>query len=400
MNSNTPYWVWLQSALGAGARIKEIIEYFGGVKEIYDAGETEWKMSPALVPRQVEHLKNTTIAAAKDILTTCRLNSWQVITPDDDNYPRRLYEIDNPPAALYVSGTLPDIDSSVVIGIVGTRKASDYAVKAADVMSRGIAQLGAVVVSGGALGVDTAAHNAAVLSGGKTVAVLGCGLGTKYLMENKPLRDSVAANGALVTEFQPFTKASRYTFPIRNRIISGLSLGVLVVEAGIKSGSLITAHYAAEQGRDVYAVPCSILEPEYAGTNKLIDEGAVVATKPLDLVYPYAERFGLDLSCAKGVGMIMKETARRTVNAKDTSGNISFENLSKSREKRAARQNAAAALSGNTLAVYRALGEEYMHVDEIAAKTSLDSASVLTALTALEISDLVQSAGGKRYKLS
>lgn len=400
MNSNTPYWVWLQSALGAGARIKEIIEYFGGVKEIYDAGETEWKMSPALVPRQVEHLKNTTIAAAKDILTTCRLNSWQVITPDDDNYPRRLYEIDNPPAALYVSGTLPDIDSSVVIGIVGTRKASDYAVKAADVMSRGIAQLGAVVVSGGALGVDTAAHNAAVLSGGKTVAVLGCGLGTKYLMENKPLRDSVAANGALVTEFQPFTKASRYTFPIRNRIISGLSLGVLVVEAGIKSGSLITAHYAAEQGRDVYAVPCSILEPEYAGTNKLIDEGAVVATKPLDLVYPYAERFGLDLSGAKGVGMIMKETAHRAVNAKDTSGNISFENLSKSREKRAARQNAAAALSGNTLAVYRALGEEYMHVDEIAAKTSLDSASVLTALTALEISDLVQSAGGKRYKLS
>lgn len=400
MNSNTPYWVWLQSALGAGARIKEIIEYFGGVKEIYDAGETEWKMSPALVPRQVEHLKNTALTTAKDILTTCRLNSWQVITPEDEEYPRRLYEIDNPPAALYVSGTLPDMDSSVVIGIVGTRKASDYAVKAADVMSRGIAQLGAVVVSGGALGVDTAAHNAAVLSGGKTVAVLGCGLGTKYLMENKPLRDSIAANGALVTEFQPFTKASRYTFPIRNRIISGLSLGVLVVEAGIKSGSLITAHYAAEQGRDVYAVPCSILEPEYAGTNKLIDEGAVVATKPLDLVYPYAERFGLDLSGAKGVGTIMKETAHRTVNAKDTSGSISFENLSKSREKRVERQNAAASLSGNTLTVYRALGEEYMHVDEIAAKTSLDPASVLTALTALEISELVQSAGGKRYKLS
>lgn len=400
MNSNTPYWVWLQSALGAGARIKEIIEYFGGVKEVYNAGETEWKMSPVLVPRQVEHLKCTSLDEARDILTTCRLNSWQVITPDDENYPLRLYETDNPPAALYVSGTLPDIDSSVVIGIVGTRKASDYAVKAADVMSRGIAQLGAVVVSGGALGVDTAAHNAAVLSGGKTVAVLGCGLGTKYLMENKPLRDAVAANGALVTEFQPFTKASRYTFPIRNRIISGLSLGVLVVEAGIKSGSLITAHYAAEQGRDVYAVPCSILEPEYAGTNKLIDEGAVVATKPLDLIFPYAERFGIDLSGAKGVGAIMKETAHRAVNAKDTSGSISFENLSESRKKREARQNAAAALSGTALAVYRALGAEYMHVDEIAAATSLDSAAVLTALTALEISDLVQSAGGKRYKLS
>lgn len=367
MNSNTPYWIWLQSALGAGARIKEITEYFGGVKEVYDAGETQWKMSPVLVPRQVEHLKNCSLAQANDILTVCRLNSWQVITPDDENYPRRLYEIDNPPAALYVAGNLPDIDNSVAIGIVGTRKASDYAIKAADVMSRGIAKLGAVVVSGGALGVDTAAHNAAILSFGKTVAVLGCGLGTNYLMENKPLRDSIAANGALVTEFQPFTKASRYTFPVRNRIISGLSLGVLVVEAGIRSGSLITAGYAADQGRDVYAIPCSILEPEYAGTNKLIDQGAVVATKPLDLVYPYAERFGIDVSGAKSVGAIMKETSHKTVNAKETSG-ISFENLNISREKRAERQKAAAQLSGNTLTVYRALGEDYMHVDEIAAK--------------------------------
>ena len=232
MNKNTPYWVWLQSALGAGARIKEIIEYFGGAKAVYNAGETEWKMSPVFVPRQVEHLKNTPLDVAEDILTVCRLNSWQILTPEDAAYPQRVYEIENPPAALYVSGTLPDIDSSVVIGIVGTRKASDYAVKAADVMSRGISRLGAVVVSGGALGVDTAAHNAALLSGGKTVAVLGCGLGTNYLMENKPLRDAIAANGALVTEFPPFTKASRYTFPIRNRIISALSLGVLVVEAG------------------------------------------------------------------------------------------------------------------------------------------------------------------------
>lgn len=356
-------------------------------------------MSPVLVPRQVEHLKNCSLSQAKDVITVCRLNSWQIITPDDDNYPRRLYEIDNPPAVLYVAGNLPDIDNSVAIGIVGTRKASDYAVKAADVMSRGIAKLGAVVVSGGALGVDTAAHNAAVLSGGKTVAVLGCGLGTNYLMENKPLRDAIAANGALVTEFQPFTKASRYTFPVRNRIISGLSLGVLVVEAGVKSGSLITAGYAADQGRDVYAVPCSILEPEYAGTNKLIDQGAVVVTKPLDLVYPYAERFGLDVSAAKSVDTIMKETSHKAVNAKETSG-ISFENLNASRAKRAERQKAAAQLSGNTLTVYRALSEDYMHVDEIAAKTSLGTGAVLTALTALEIADLVQSAGGKRYKLS
>lgn len=400
MNLNTVYWVRLQCALGAGARIKEAIEYFGGVKELFDAGEKEWRMSPALNEKQTARLIAAPQEKAQDILTVCRLNGWQVLTPDDPSYPRRLYEIPDPPAALYVCGELPDIDSSLAIGIVGTRKASDYAVKAADVMSRGISRLGAVVVSGGALGVDTAAHTAAILSGGKTVAVLGCGLGTNYLMENKPLRDSISQNGALVTELPPFTAASKYTFPVRNRIISGLSLGVLVVEAGVKSGSLITARCAAEQGRDVYAVPCSILEPEYAGTNRLIDDGAVVATKPLDLVYPYAERFGIDVSAAQSVGEIMKKTAKKYVGAPDESGSISFENLSDSRRKRVERQAAAAKLSGNTLAVYRAMSDDYMHIDEITSACGLSPAQVLTALTTLEIMQLAKSAGGKRYKLS
>lgn len=227
LKDNALYSVWLQSALGAGARIREIIEYFGSAKQLYEAGKTEWRMSPVLVPRQVERLCSASLAQAKDILCTCRLNRWSVICYGDEAYPKRLADIENPPAVIYVDGILPDIDNSIVIGVVGTRKASDYAVKATEVLSRGISEMGAVVVSGGALGVDTAAHRAAILAGGKTVAVLGCGLGTKYLMENKPLRDSIAANGALVSEFPPFTKASKYTFPVRNRIISALSLGVL-----------------------------------------------------------------------------------------------------------------------------------------------------------------------------
>lgn len=400
MNENLLYSVWLQLALGAGAPVKEIIEYFGSAKELYSAGETEWKMSPALVPRQVERLSSVSLSQANDVLCICRMNGWSALCLGSEKYPRRLAEIENPPAVLYVQGDLPDIDNSIAIGVVGTRKASDYAMKAADVLCRGIAEMGAVVVSGGALGVDSAAHRAAILSGGKTVAVLGCGLGTKYLMENKPLRDSVSQNGALVSEFPPFTKASKYTFPIRNRIISGLSLGVLVVEAGVKSGSLITAGYAAEQGRDVYAVPCSILEPEFAGTNKLIDDGAAVVTKPSDLIYPYAERFGIKSGKAKEVKTIMNETARKAVNAADDSRSISFENLTASRRKRAERQRAAAGLSGNTLAVYRALSPDFMHVDEIKTETSLTVGEVLTALTALEIAGLAVSAGGKRYKLS
>ena len=399
MNGAVP-WIRLQSALGAGAALSEIIEYFGSAKALFDAGETEWRMSPVLVPRQIEKLCESTEAQANEVLATCKMNGWQVVPYDDPHYPERLRSIFNPPAVLYVDGELPDIDNSIVIGIVGTRRASDYAVKAADVMSRGIAERGAIVASGGALGVDTAAHNGAMLAGGKTIAVLGCGLGTKYLMENKPLRDAVVKNGALITEFQPFTPASKYTFPIRNRIISGISLGVLVVEASVKSGSLITANYALEQGRDVFALPCSILDPAFAGTNKLIDDGAIVATKPLDLLYPYAEEYGVKIDEVKSVGKIMRETGDKSANVYGKARDISFDNLQAGRKKREARQKAAAELSGKTKAVFNALGEEYQSADEISRAAGLSIGEVLTALTALEIAGLAASAGGKRYRLA
>lgn len=394
MNGAVP-WIRLQSALGAGAALSEIIEYFGSAKALFDAGETEWRMSPVLVPRQIEKLCESTEAQANEVLATCKMNGWQVVPYDDPHYPERLRSIFNPPAVLYVDGELPDIDNSIVIGIVGTRRASDYAVKAADVMSRGIAERGAIVASGGALGVDTAAHNGAMLAGGKTIAVLGCGLGTKYLMENKPLRDAVVKNGALITEFQPFTPASKYTFPIRNRIISGISLGVLVVEASVKSGSLITANYALEQGKDVFALPCSILDPAFAGTNKLIDDGAIVATKPLDLLYPYAEEYGVKIDEVKSVGKIMRETGDKSANVYGKARDISFDNLQAGRKKREARQKAAAELSGKTKAVFNALGEEYQSADEISRAAGLSIGEALTALTALEIAGLAASAGGK-----
>lgn len=399
MNGAVP-WIRLQSALGAGAALSEIIEYFGSAKALFDAGETEWRMSPVLVPRQIEKLCESTEAQANEVLATCKMNGWQVVPYGDPHYPERLRSIFNPPAVLYVDGELPDIDNSIVIGIVGTRRASDYAVKAADVMSRGIAERGAIVASGGALGVDTAAHNGAMLAGGKTIAVLGCGLGTKYLMENKPLRDAVVKNGALITEFQPFTPASKYTFPIRNRIISGISLGVLVVEASVKSGSLITANYALEQGRDVFALPCSILDPAFAGTNKLIDDGAIVATKPLDLLYPYAEEYGVKIDEVKSVGKIMRETGDKSANVYGKARDISFDNLQAGRKKREARQKAAAELSGKTKAVFNALGEEYQSADEISRAAGLSIGEALTALTALEIAGLAASAGGKRYRLA
>lgn len=399
MSDNAVYWLWLQRALGEGARFKEILEGFSDIKEFYNANILEWKMNPSLVPKQINRLEATRLEDAESIIFECENNNWQIIDFDDERYPKRLKEISNPPAVLYVDGDFPDIDNSVVLGIVGTRKASEYAVKVTELLSRGIAESGAVVVSGGALGVDSAAHRGAIAAGGKTIAVLGCGLGADYLMSNKMLRDEIVRNGALVTEFPPFTGATKYTFPMRNRIISGLSLGVLVTEASVKSGSIITANHAMEQDRDVYAVPCSILSPDYAGTNKLIDDGATIVTKPADLLFPYAEQYGIDLSNVKTMDKLMNETADKSANAKITDEKLAFENLEDGRNKREKREKTMFGLTGNTETVYSVLTESFQNIDEITYKSGLSSSAVLSALTALEIADLAESASGKRYKL-
>ena len=401
MSDNAIYWLWLQKALGEGARFKEILEDFGSIKSLYEANILEWRMSPSLVPKQINRLENVKLDDVQEIIYACDQNHWQIIDYDDENYPVRLKEIPNPPAVIYTDGELPDIDNSVVISMVGTRKASEYAIKVTELMSRGVAQSGAVVVSGGALGVDSASHRGAIMCGGKTVAVLGCGFGTNYLRGNKALRDSIKNNGALVTEFPPFTPATRYTFPLRNRIISGLALGVLVVEANVKSGSLITAKFALEQNRDVYAVPCSILAPQFAGTNKLIEDGACVATKPVDLLYPYAEQYDIDLSKVKSIDELMNETKDNSANINlKAEDKLSFENLESGRAQREKREKTMLGLSGNNLWVYEALTDSLQHIDIIAEKCSLSVSVVLSALTALEIADIAESASGKRYKLS
>lgn len=401
MSENLRYWLWLQKALGEGAYIKHILEDFSSVKALYDANIIEWKMSPNLTQKQINKLETTDINSIDEIIYACQNNNWQIIDYEDEKYPQRLREIYNPPCVLYVDGELPDIDSLVTIAVVGTRKASEYAVKATHLMSRGITECGAVVVSGGALGVDTYAHKGALAAGGKTITVLGCGLGASYLSENKQLRDEIKKNGALVTAYPPFTRASRTTFPMRNRIISGLSLGVLVVEAGVKSGSLITANFANEQGRDVFAIPASVLSEDFAGTNKLIDDGAMVATNPAHIISVYAQRFDtVDLSKARTMSQLMADDKDKSANVEPYEDKLSFDNLEKGREKRLNREDKARSLNADMKAVYNSLSEQFVHIDNIIEKTGMTPAKVSSALIQLEVLDLVKSATGKRFKLS
>lgn len=207
----------------------------------------------------------------------------KIITPSSSEYPELLKHISDPPSQFWCEGDL-QVTSLSCVAVVGARECTPYGEKAAFDLSKSLAQAGVVVVSGLALGIDTAAHKGALAGGGKTIAVLGCGMDIPYPSENISLKKNIFQNGVVISEYAPGTQATVWSFPRRNRIISGLSLGVVVVEAGLKSGSLITANLALQQGRDVFAVPGNISSPLSAGTHRLIQSGAKLVNSVEDIL--------------------------------------------------------------------------------------------------------------------
>ncbi|MCR5208363.1 MAG: DNA-processing protein DprA [Eubacterium sp.] len=389
------YWVWLQLCLGAGARFKPIIEEFGSPGELYSNNVIDWKMSPVLSPFQTDKLSGCSLRDAEQVIMDCDINGWDIICYEDERYPQKLREISNPPAVLYVDGKLPELDKYATVGVVGTRKASGYGMTAARLMSKGIAHCGGIIISGAALGIDSAAHKGALEADAVTVAVLGSGFGTGYLRANSGLRQAIKEKGALITEFPPYIKANRTTFPMRNRIISGLSDGLLVVEAGVKSGSLITAQHAAEQGRDVFVIPASILDYNFYGTNKLIDDGAAVATSPEIILERYESAYRtLDMSKLKTIRELAEDGVQE-----ERLNQLSFENIRMQRAERLHREEKALQLEGNELKVYNALEEKLQPIDLIIEKSGLEAPKVLAALTVLEMKGIIESASGKQYMI-
>lgn len=396
------YWLWLQRVLGEGAFFKTLLERYGTAQGVFQAGVRDLKSSGLLSSGQLERAASVSLDDCAKIIYQCRAHDWQILPYDAPAYPEKLRNIYNPPCVLYIDGQLPAIDRLCTLAVVGTRKASGYALKAANLLCSGAASAGAVIVSGGALGVDSAAHTGAITAGGQTVCVLGCGLGAKYLYANRSLRESVRANGALVTEFPPYTQAAKFTFPMRNRIISGLSDGIVVVEAGQKSGSLITARFAAEQGRDVFAVPSSIIDAQYSGTNQLLSDGAMLVTQPSDLISPYMQRYPyLQGHTVPDIQQMLAHDGRQNANSDfsaESKKETAFENTQTSREENAARAEKVQALRGELQTVYAQLSSTYEHVDAITQRCAMPSGRVLSALSILEIQGLAASASGKRYK--
>ena len=282
----------------------------------------------------------------------------RVITAEDAEYPSALREIHDPPIVLYVRGQLTERDRNAV-AVVGSRKCSHYATESAKKLSFQMAYAGLTVASGLARGIDTAAHQGALAAKGRTIAVIGSGLGELYPPENAELADRIAASGAVVSEFPIDTKPDRQTFPIRNRIVTGLSFGVLVVEAGANSGALISANMAAEQGRTLYAVPGRIDAPAALGSNRLIQQGAKLVITVDDILddLPLVFREKPDLPAAAP----------------------------------------AVDLSPEQQKILDAIGSEEMPLDSVIATSGLTAAVVSSTLLALEIRRLVKQLPGKRF---
>ena len=286
MNDNIIYWIWLQQSFGYGSRkFKKIAELYHNIEEFYKAGEHEWRLSGIFTNKDIEVLSETKLEEAKSVLDDCERIGCEAIGLGDERFPELLKKIDDPPAVLYVKGDIRCLEGRISIAIVGTRKASHSGLDFAGGISRGLSQKGVVVVSGGALGIDSVAHENAVDIGGTTVCVLGCGLDFNYLsIQNELKNDIIKTGGAVISEYPPGTPSAKWTFPIRNRIISGLSHGTVVVEAGEKSGSWITANLANEQNRNVYILPPTSETFVASGSLTLIEAGAKVVTCAEDIL--------------------------------------------------------------------------------------------------------------------
>ena len=377
----TEYFVWLQKALGAGnIRAVKARGHFGNAENIYKATPSERKAAGIFSPKDLSRLGSTKIDTAKGIIEDCRKYGIDIIPIGDRKYPYTLSVIDNPPIVLYIKGEMLDFDNTPAICIVGPRKVSDYGKKAAYSLGYRLSKSGMTVVSGGAVGSDYYAHLGALKAGCKTALVMACGIENKYLPQNAPLRKCVSENGCLISELPPKAGFTKFSFHIRNRIMSALSLGTVVVEAGEQSGALITANHALNQGRDVFVIPGSPTEKQYVGSNALLRDGARPLLDLSDIFNEYIPRFPDKIDVKKAFEK-PKKSVKKTEKA-EVHKKLLNETLSKEAK-----------------IVYNHLDKHKFYPDEIGG-TDLGSSEILSALIELELEGLVRALPGGRYEVT
>ena len=387
------YWIWMQNAFGAGsAKPMQLVRRMGSAEACFRGGIGLWSSFSFISDKELAALSAYGAQEAEAALEYCLRLGQQVFTPDTPGYPALLREIYNPPAALYVRGALPEISGGIAVGVVGTRKAGAGGLRAAREISYGLALEGAVIVSGGALGVDSEAHRGAINGRTPTVAVLPCGLDYPYLMDNANLRrEIIDRGGALLTEYPMQTPVQRGAFQTRNRLISGMAHGVLVAEAPEKSGALITARYAVEQNREVF-VFIGGDDPAFAGCAALAADGAVRVRTAEDISRALSGR--RSDTRAEALRQAAEQVARPV-------GRVRVVTLSDcAPEEPAAAPQAEPGFSPDAQRVFGALGGTPKHASAIEAETGLSAGAVLAALTELELFGKIRTYPGQRFTKS
>ncbi len=353
MRDDLIYWVALSLVHGIGPkRYRKLINKFGNPKDVFEADVLELQSVVNL--KVINEIKRFQVNFAEDVLEKIHRIGAQIATFIDKEYPEALREFDDAPTIIFYKGRLADLKRDA-IAIVGTRTPTYYGESQARRFARELAGAGFTIVSGGARGIDTQAHLGALDANGFTVAVMGCGIDLTYPPENQKLFDKIAENGVVLTEYPPGTRPVPENFPKRNRIISGLSLGVFVVEAGAKSGALITARWAALQGKEVFALPGPINSSKSEGTNKLIQEGAKLVQNVEDIL----EEFG-------------RITPRE-------------------------REARFSALDEDEKKIYLALLEGPRHIDELAVELDMPANQLLTKLFVMEMKGIITELPGKYF---
>ncbi len=385
------YWIWLSQALGpANPRINDIFACYHTAQNFYEEKKNNFRNVDFLNETERDKLNGISLSDAKAILEKTMQNGYDVITPEHERYPDRLRNIYAMPAVLYVDGTIDNLDQELSIAVVGSRKCSDYGRSVASDLGRDLALMGALVVTGLARGIDGAAHKAAIDAGGKTIAVLGCGLDIVYPPEHDALRKLIPQRGAVITEFPLGSRPEGFHFPLRNRIMSGVSLGVVVVEGKAGSGSLITADYALNQGKDVFAVPGSIYNSLSRAPFQLIRSGAVPISCANDILEEYRYQYGDKIRWSTATRADFKKSDPAVASKSGSSPQ-------KKSEHSVTKRPLPDDTDDLVRQVYQALSATPLFVDEIAAIAKKNPSEVLTALSELEIIGFVSATAGGRY---
>ena len=367
MTTNIKYWVWLSMIAGLGSRKNmELIKRYGDPEAVWYLEKSELEKLNFLPKAVILQMVDEKFKYNVDVhLERIYKNDIKVVTFKNDLYPVFLKDIHDPPIVIYVKGTIKPEEKA--IAIVGSRKATPYGLQMAKVISRELCKCGITVISGMARGIDSYAHLGALDAGGRTIAVLGCGLDKAYPPENDKMMNRIIETGAVISEYVPGVMPIPQNFPARNRIISGISMGVVVIEANEKSGSLITADFALEQGREVFALPGNVSSTNSVGTNKLIRDGAKIVTCVEDILEEVH---------------IFRSSKINIFDQKDMEKERMFRNLEPDERILAA-----------------CLQEEPLHIDRIVEKSGLETKTVNAILIMLELKGILNQLPGKVFKL-